>query len=99
MWVDGWWIGLTKTTRCKLPGGPFLTCRQIGAPRFELGTSSPPDHSRQLAGFGPDWPEVAQEQGFHVPNSGRWRFPPQGRPQAFGPLVGHEAATVWLPDE
>jgi hypothetical protein len=38
------------------PSGAFLT---IGAPRFELGTSSPPDCFRLLAGIGETWREVA----------------------------------------
>ena len=35
---------------------------RVGAPRFELGTSSPPDQSSQLAAISPEWPEMAQSR-------------------------------------
>ena len=43
--VTGRWLvdGPGKTALLQVPGGPFTVRRAIGAPRFELGTSSPPD--------------------------------------------------------
>jgi hypothetical protein len=39
----------------------------IGAPRFELGTSSPPDFFAGLAGGPAKWSEVASAAGFEHP--------------------------------
>jgi hypothetical protein len=60
----------------------------IGAPRFELGTSSPPDSSSRVAAFGPEWPEVAQEQGFRVQNLALGHSAPRAEFAAFGHGLG-----------
>ena len=63
----------------------------IGAPRFELGTSSPPDSSSAQVPSVAEWWEVPDVQGLSTPSHSEARFPPRPRFESFGPLVGPSA--------
>jgi hypothetical protein len=56
----------------------------IGAPRFELGTSSPPDCSSGQAGGPGTWREVAAEQGLYASDPSLGGFLPR---RVFGRFV------------
>jgi hypothetical protein len=84
--VRGQIRGGARRLRARKPAIPALF---IGAPRFEIGTSSPPDYSGGLAGDGPRWREMASLVGLRAVRAG---FRPHVAGvcfRAFGPCSGH----------
>jgi hypothetical protein len=70
--------------------GPANGRISIGAPRFELGTSSPPDSSCARVPRDAEWREVSDFQGEHRRQLTRRRFLPRPVFRAFGQRLGNQ---------
>src|ERR671936_571355 len=64
----------------------------IGAPRFELGTSSPPHSASRLETSAATWPEVPKVQEKRVQKFRMRRFPPRADLKACGHGTGTDAS-------
>ena len=73
---------------------PFPAGSRIGAPRFELGTSSPPDCASAWEGCGGEWLQVDEVPANRALLEHCSRFPPCPPLRAFGQRLGNVES--WL---
>jgi hypothetical protein len=77
-------MGARKAKTLRLQG-----FRPIGAPRFELGTSSPPERFSGRVSSVEEGSLMADLQGLQGPLRAARRLHPRARLQAFGQLAGN----------